>query len=145
MTYIYWSRFAKYYEYGTVEAINLENQWESLCPGFHQWFAQNRNLCSLKVFIQSARLSADSKGLCYQNDIEYIHAIEKRYQNFKKKRIGLAISNNVRKMIKSVLSMGQAIFACLQNSVNSRRQAMCDTPEVKKERQITNILENTYY
>ena len=92
---IYSSRVANFYEYGIVEAIDpddfnakldsLEDQWESLCPGFHQWFIRNRKCLLLKSFMQSARLNSDSMGLYYQNDIESIHATEKQYQNFKKK------------------------------------------------------------
>ena len=92
------SRIANFYKYGIVEAIDpedsntklhsLEDWWEALCPGFHQWFAQNRKSLFLKSIIQSARLNLDSTGLCYQNDIESIHASEKCYQNLKKKYWG---------------------------------------------------------
>ena len=40
-------------------------------------------------------------------------------------------------MTKSVLSIGQATIACLQNTRNFMWQAMCGTPGVRKGRQIT--------
>ena len=81
---IYGSRVANFYEYGIAEAIgpddfnakldSLEDRWETLCSGFHQWFVRNRRLLFLESVIQSARLNSDSTGLYYQNDIESIHA-----------------------------------------------------------------------
>ena len=41
----------------------------------------------------------DPTGLYYQNDIESIHASEKRYQNFKKESIEVALSN-IQKIIQ---------------------------------------------
>ena len=48
---IYGSKVANFYEYGIAEAIDpddfnakldsLEDRWEALCPGFHQWFIRN--------------------------------------------------------------------------------------------------------
>ena len=72
----------------------------------------------LERVIQSARLNSDSTGLYYQNDIESIHASEKRYQNFKKESIEVALSKSPKiiqreKMTKSVLSMWQVTIACL--------------------------------
>ena len=99
---IYRSRVANFYEYGIVEAIDpddfnakldsLEDRWEALCPGFHQWFVRNRKSLFLESVIQSARLNSDSTGLYYQNDIEFIHASEKCYQNFKRESIEVALS-----------------------------------------------------
>ena len=81
---IYGSRVANFYEYGIAEAIgpddfnakfdSLEDRWETLCSGFHQWFIWNRRPLFLESVIQSARLNSDSTGLYYQNDIESIHA-----------------------------------------------------------------------
>ena len=61
---IYGSRVAKLYEYGIAEAIDpddfnakldsLEDRWEALCPGFHQWFVQNRKSLFFESVIQSA-------------------------------------------------------------------------------------------
>ena len=106
---IYGSRVANFYEYGIAEAIDpdafnakldsLEDRWQILCPGFHQWFVRNRRSLFLKSVIQSARLNSDSTGLYYQNDIESIHASEKRYQNFKKESIEVALSN-IQKIIQ---------------------------------------------
>ena len=104
------SRVANFYDYGIAEAIDpddfntkldsLEDRWEALCPGFHQWFIWNRRPLFLKSVIQSARLNSDSTGLYYQNDIESIHASEKRYQNFKKESIEVALSN-IQKIMQS--------------------------------------------
>ena len=105
---IYGSRVAKLYEYAIAEAIDpddfnakldsLEDRWEALCPGFDQWFVRNRKSMFLESVIQPARLNSDSTGLYYQNDIESIHASEKRYQNFKKESIEVALSN-IQKII----------------------------------------------
>ena len=61
---IYGSRVANFYEYGIAEAIDpddfnakldsLEDRWEALCPGFHQWFVQNRKSLFFESVIQSA-------------------------------------------------------------------------------------------
>ena len=102
---IYGSRVANFYEYGIAEAIDPDNfnakldSFEALCPGFHQWFVRNRKSVFLESVIQSARLNSDSTGLYYQNDIESIHASEKRYQNFKKESIEVALSN-IQKIIQ---------------------------------------------
>ena len=105
---IYGSKVANFYEYGIAEAIDpddfnakldsLEDRWEALCPGFDQWFVRNRKSMFLESVIQPARLNSDSTGLYYQNDIESIHASEKRYQNFKKESIEVALSN-IQKII----------------------------------------------
>ena len=102
------------FTYGILEAIDpddfnakldlLEDRWEALCSRFHQWFVQNRISLFLESAIQSARLNSDSTGLYYQNniennDIESIHASEKRYQNFKKESIEVALSN-IQKIIQ---------------------------------------------
>ena len=79
---------------------SLEDQWEPLCPGFHQWIVRNRKTLFLESVIQSARLDSDSTRLYYQNDIESIHATEKRYQNFKKESIEVAL-NNIQKIIQN--------------------------------------------
>ena len=78
---------------------SLEDQWEALCPGFHQWFVRNRNSLFLETVIQSARLNLDSASFYYQKDIESIHASEKHYQNFKKESIEVALSN-IEKIIQ---------------------------------------------
>ena len=106
---IYGSKVANFYEYGIVESIDpddfntkldsLEDRWESLCAEFHQWFVRKRKSLFLKSVIQHARLNSDSTGLCYQNDIKSIHEIEKRYHNFKKESIDVALSN-IQKIIQ---------------------------------------------
>ena len=106
---IYGSRVANFYEYGILEAIDpddfntkldlLEDKWEALYPGFHQWFVRSRKSLLLESVIQSARLNSNSTGFYYQNDIESIHALEKRYQNFKKESIEVALSN-IQKIIQ---------------------------------------------
>ena len=121
---IYGWRVANFYEYGIiVEAINfntkldsLEDRWESLCPGLHQWFVRNRKPLFLESVNQSTRLNSDSTGLYYQNGIESIHAIEKCYKNFKKESTEVAFSN-IQKIIQREendeirVSMGQVTIA----------------------------------
>ena len=88
---IYGSKIDNYYEYGIAESIDseefevklesLKDPWESLCPGFSE------------SVIQSAHGNTDIKGLFYQNDIESLHAKEKRNQHFKTETFAAAISN----------------------------------------------------
>ena len=130
---IYGSRVANFYEYGITEAIDpddfntkldsLEDQWEALSPGFHQWFIWNRRPLFLKSVIQSARLNLDSTGLYYQNDIESIHASEKRYQNFKKESIEVAHSN-----IQKIMQRKQNHEICALYGAGN----YCLSPEYRK-------------
>ena len=53
----------------------------------------------LKSITQSASLNSDCTGVYYENDIESIHALEKRYQKFKKESIEVALSN-IQKIIQ---------------------------------------------
>ena len=91
------------YEYGVAEALDeddfnvklqsLKDHWESLCPGFYDWFKKTRVSQFLESVMQTARIGYDSEALCYQNDIWSIHAVEKRKQCFKKENIATALSN----------------------------------------------------
>ena len=106
---IYGSRIENYYEYGLVESMDpddfnvkiesLKERWESLCPEFFNLFNRNRKSLFIESVIQSARIDTDSTGLYYQNDIESLHAVEKRKQNFKKEDIVTAMSN-IQSIIK---------------------------------------------
>ena len=100
---IYGVKDGNVYEYGLAEALDeddfniklqsLKDRWESLCPGFFNWFKKTRVSQFLKSVIQAARIGYDSEALYYQNDIESIHAVEKRKQCFKKASIATALSN----------------------------------------------------
>ena len=69
---IYGSRVANFYEYGIVEAIDpddfnakldsLEDQWEVLCPGFHQWFVRNRK----SLFLEKRHLISKAQFGFYE-------------------------------------------------------------------------------
>ena len=78
------------YETGLAESIDendfvaklasLENKWENLCPQFHRWFTNNRKEDFVSSVVKSARENLLVAGLYYQNDIESIHAKQKRCQ-----------------------------------------------------------------
>ena len=100
--------------------------------------------------MQSARLNSDSTSLYYQNDIEPIHASEKRYQNFKKENIEVALSN-IPKIIQpeendEICALYVAGNYCLSPEYQKFQvQVMCGTPGVRKGKQITSEnLEKTY-
>ena len=69
---IYGSRVANFYEYGIVEAIDpddfnakldsLEDQWEVLYPGFHQWFVRNRK----SLFLEKRHLISKAQFGFYE-------------------------------------------------------------------------------
>ena len=100
---IYGVKDGNVYEYGLAEALDeddfsiklqsLKDSWESLCPGFFNWFKKTRVSQFLKRRIQAARIDYDSEAFYYQNDIESIHAVEKRKQCFKKENIAAALSD----------------------------------------------------
>ena len=100
---IYGTKDENYYEYGLADATDendfcvklesLKDRWESLCPNFFQWFLSKRKSLFLESIIQSARAKSDITGLYYQNDIESMHAAEKRKQNYKKEDIITALAN----------------------------------------------------
>ena len=63
-----------------VKLTSLEDKWERLCPRFHRWFIANRKDDFVASVVQSAREGTSVAGLFYQNDIESIHAKQKRSQ-----------------------------------------------------------------
>ena len=85
------------YENGLAESGNendfltklnsLEKIWESLCPGFFEWFVLKRKQKIIESVIVSARDGINLDGLHYQNDIESIHFAEKMRQYFSKKSV----------------------------------------------------------
>ena len=85
------------YEYGFAEALDeddfnvklqsLKDRWESLCPGFFDWFKKTRVSQFLKIVTQTARIGYDSEALYYQNDIESRYTRSKREKNVLKKKI----------------------------------------------------------
>ena len=100
---IYGERKGSVYEYGLAEAFDADdlsvklesllNKWEKLCPGFHNWFVKKRKRLFQDSVIQSARQGSDITGLCYQNDIESLHFVEKSQQSFTKKSPNEVIAN----------------------------------------------------
>ena len=76
---IYGERKGTTYDFGLAEAANdevflgklnpLNRRWESLCPGFFQWFCDNGINKFLKSVIFSAVEGTEVAGLYYQNDI----------------------------------------------------------------------------
>ena len=79
---IYGRRTSEVLEKGLAEAVNeevfnaklesLKPRWSKLCPGF------------FTSVIQSSREGTCVDGLYYQNDIESLHAVQKRIQQFSK-------------------------------------------------------------
>ena len=76
-----------------VKLQSLNGRWESLCSGFFDWFKKTRVSQFLESVIQTARIGYDSETFYYQNDIESIHAVEKRKPCFKKENVATALSN----------------------------------------------------
>ena len=91
---LYGERKGNSYEYGLADAFDemdllnklssLEARWNSLCPGFYNWFKQKRQTLFASTVVQSAREGTDVSGLFYQNDIESQHFVEKKKQSFSK-------------------------------------------------------------
>ena len=91
---LYGERKGNSYEYGLAEAFDemdllnklssLEARWNSLCPGFYNWFKQKRQTLFASTVVHSAREGTDVSGLFYQNDIESQHFVEKKKQSFSK-------------------------------------------------------------
>ena len=100
---IYGERKGTTYDFGLAEAANdedflgklnsLDRRWESLCPGFFQWFCDNRVNKFLESIIFSAREVTEVIGLYYQNDIESTHFVEKKKQQFRKENVLHVITN----------------------------------------------------
>ena len=66
-----------------AKLLSLEPRWEKICPGFYNWFLTHCKKVFLQSVIQFVRDATNKVGLFYQNEIESIHAIEKRIQCFK--------------------------------------------------------------
>ena len=77
---------------------SLKPSWEKLCPGFFKWFISNRKKLFSESVIKSARVGTELNGLYYQNDVESLHAIEKRIQGFKGKDV-LGVVDTVKKLM----------------------------------------------
>lgn len=94
---IYGERKGTWYEYGLAESSNeddfirklngLEQKWEAHCPGFYRWFCDQRVDRFINSVICSARDGTNVSGLYYQNDIEALHFVEKKNQQFRKESI----------------------------------------------------------
>ena len=73
---------------------------EKLCLEFYSWFLlTHRNKEFLQSVIQSAREDSNVLDLFYQNNIEFLHAIEKRIQSFKMDSV-LEVVNTINILIE---------------------------------------------
>jgi hypothetical protein len=90
---LYGTQIGAVYEYGLAEAEDedeltakvesLKPRWDKLCPGFYEWFISHRKKVFVESVIKSARIGMQVDGLYYNNDVESLHAKEKREQAFK--------------------------------------------------------------
>ena len=53
---------------------SLKETWESLTPGFHDWFSRTRANQFIESVIETARAGSGIKGLFYNNAIESLHS-----------------------------------------------------------------------
>ena len=61
---------------------SLDRRWESLCPGFFQWFSNNR----VDKFLESLIcLAPEVVSLYYQNDSKSMDFVERRNNNLEKR------------------------------------------------------------
>ena len=100
---IYGERKGTTFDFGLVEATNdedflgklnsLDTRWESLYPGFFQWFCGNRVDKFLESVICSACEGTEIVGLYYQNYIESMHFVKKKKQQFRKENVIDVITN----------------------------------------------------
>ena len=80
--------------YNMEEPPHLMLAWRVVALSrIFQLVRARRKLFFSESVIQSARANTDIKGLFYQNDIESLHAKQKRNQNFKTETVTTAISN----------------------------------------------------
>ena len=117
---IYGYRIGAYYEYGLAEATNesdldikllsLKEKWNGLCPGFYDWFLKKWRLDFVDRVIQSTREGSDVQGLYFQNDVEFMHFLEKLNQDFKKESIAIAIESLSQIAERQNLEEIRAIF-----------------------------------
>ena len=99
---VYGKRCGMTFETGIADAADsdefnsrlsaLKPRWEKLCPGFFQWFLTHRKKDFERSAIKSAREGTNVAGLYYQNDVESIHASEKRIQLYKKSDVLEAVA-----------------------------------------------------
>ena len=101
---LYGDRDMEVYEFGLDESFDeddfnekltgLKPRWEKLCPGFHKWFITHRKKDFIESVIRTAREGTSVDGLFYQNDIESLHAAQKRIQCFKSQDVLWSRSND---------------------------------------------------
>ncbi len=82
-----------------AKLLSLKPRWEKICPGFFGWFEKNRKADFISSVIVSAREGTNVEGLYYSNDIESLHAVEKRMQSF---RVGTVLEavNTINSLVK---------------------------------------------
>ena len=64
---------------------SLDRRWESLCPGFFQWFCNNRVDKFLESLICLAPEGTEVVSLYYQNDSKSMDFVERRNSNLEKR------------------------------------------------------------
>ena len=79
------------------------------------WY-QSKNL--IETVIQSARAKPDLQGLCYQNDVESQHAVEKCIQNHKKEDILVVIKSLERLSDRQDTEEVNALYGAGSYTVN---------------------------
>ena len=82
-----------------AKLLSLKPRWEKICPGFFGWFEKNRKADFISSVIVSAREGTNVQGLYYSNDIESLHAVEKRMQSFKVGTVLEAV-NTINSLVK---------------------------------------------
>ena len=97
------------YDFGLAEAANdedfpgklnsLDRRRDGLCPGFFQWFCNNRVSKFLESVIYSAREGTEVARHYYQNKIESMHFVEEKKQKFGKEKM-IDVIENVSTLIK---------------------------------------------
>ena len=105
---IYGCQYGGIKEYGLADSENstdfqnklkeLKFRWETLCPGFYEWFVQKRSKTFESSVIESARHDTNIQGLFYNNNIESQHFREKKEQCFQTKTV-----NDVVDTLKSLV------------------------------------------
>lgn len=72
-----------------VKLASLKETWESLAPGFHDWFSRTRAHQFIESVIETAREGSGINGLFYNNAIESLHSKLKATVNGKQNLIDL--------------------------------------------------------
>ena len=106
---IYRCHYGAIKEYGLADSIEkgdfevrlelLRSIWETLCPGFYEWFSRKRKHLFQSSVIESARKQTNVQGLFYNNNIESQHFREKNEQCFKKGNV-LEVISTLKSLVR---------------------------------------------